>query len=405
VNLKKSTAYCYYAVAVACLFGCGECGDKLKLAPTNAREEKLASQSSEATEECSAPVNAQDSMVWPGHEATMVTAWGHDWVVVVAPRFPASEPLKFYVLGRERCQGKRLRAPDGLKVLDLATGANSSRLALAQGEEGGALLEHTGSGWKPLALLPEAISEVSASARLIADGDNVLIVDRSTLWFRQDSTWARMALPDDSQVAPIASDTLLLVGSRLYVGTQRGEYGGLLAAFDLDTSSNTAVLVKEASVLELALPVWAMVADAQGQIWAACGLAHLGRREGRVMKFRDDKWAVFAHSDSKSAPNSSWNLPPAAFVSVQLDHEGRPLVLGRGTGLAKFTGVGWRRIGTNWPDFHHVDDRLGGSIVFPNEPDRFVLIDQNTAILAAKARGAFLYDLKSGALTPIELLD
>ena len=170
VNRRKSTAYCYYALAVACLFGCGERGDKVKLAPTNASEEKLASQSPEATEECSAPVNAQDSMVWPRHEATMVTAWGHDWVVVVAPRFPASELLKFYVLGRERCQGKRLRAPDGLKVLDLATGANSSRLALAQGEGGAALLEHTGSGWKPLALPPEAISEVSASARLIADG-------------------------------------------------------------------------------------------------------------------------------------------------------------------------------------------------------------------------------------------
>jgi len=179
------------------------------------------------------------------------------------------------------------------------------------------------------------------------DGTVVLLeAERMHLW--SDGSWTS----HDIGHAPKTPGTMgvpshvLLTESRVYAGYDRGEWGGGLFTLDLKAPKWTAVGEVEGEEIEIGV----QKLTRKDAVWALFGLAHLGLREGFLVR-HGDGLQVVAQNDAPPFP-----LDDADFASMAFDEKGALYLLSGGRGLLRRKDDGWKHLTPQWSSFAYVND-------------------------------------------------
>jgi hypothetical protein len=225
-------------------------------------------------------------------------------------------------------------------------------LALCRGKADLFLLARQGEGWARQDL-PEEIRVASDPPILCADADSVVLLGNQKAFWRKGAGWE--SVPFAKRPGSRPGDEMgwvlnhaLLAKEKVYLGFDRGEWGGDLLALDLKTGAWEQPPLASGG----GWPVRDLKLGPGETVWAVEGLAHLGVRHGKLNVFDGNEWKVFCCSSEGKMSN--WNLDPASLDSVGFDGEGRVYVLSGCLGVARYEGGNWTQLTPGWPSFQYV---------------------------------------------------
>jgi hypothetical protein len=250
------------------------------------------------------------------------------------------EAKGLYVLDTERGVTNHLRIPAG-RVDDVATW-NGRAVALCGKDGEYRLLVRNANGWDELEI-PADARRVATKPKLIADQSTLVLFINNVAFKRTDKTWERINLKprpklmfsDDSN-----ADHLLLVGNKLYLGFDWGEWGGQLLSLELKTGEWMIID-------QYRLPIRDLKIGPGEKVWVVEGLAHLSLREGRIHQSDEKSWQTICDT-------ANWALPPASLDAMAFDGDGRVVLLSGSLGLIRQDRNGWTRLTPGWPNYAYV---------------------------------------------------
>src|SRR5690606_29505270 len=152
---------------------------------------------------------------------------------------------------------------------------------------------------------------------------------------------------------------IALVGSKLYLGFFRGEWGGGIATLDLTSRAWSKAPTSEE--IAKGLPVQSFERDPSGTLWVVEGLGHLSLLEGSVRVLKQDRWVDFAkvsggfnHETQAlvGRERENWDEPVSVFHDIAFDTAGRVHLLAR-SGVLRYQQGEWQRLTKKWFDFYH----------------------------------------------------
>ena len=202
---------------------------------------------------------------------------------------------------------------------------------------------------------------------IAADGEHLVVLTGTTLYSYESGDWRSIELGflDGEYAAP--ASRLLLDGATLYVGTDKGEWGGALYGLDIDT--------REVSVVSAP---WSdgdsNVADLDrgpdGRIWATIGCVHMNgfgelyvleRGAWRCVARAEDLAETAGHdwsewpevmASANRVGELPWRFPRSGFTALDFDDRGRPYLLTETFGVFRGEADGsWTWITRGWPTF------------------------------------------------------
>ncbi len=211
--------------------------------------------------------------------------------------------------------------------------------------------------------LPKVVESTCDQCILVTDRDDVLIATPSSCIFYKKEAWVEVGGWSAQRIGKASSpyegvlnwppDHVLLANGVLYLGTDEGEFGGMLLAFDTSTGSWTNVQEKWDAHHE---PVTAIRRSPVGEIWVTTGIAHLGLFEGDLRVLRMGQWILVARSTDPASQNVNWQAPPCDFRSVAFDDSGRQYVLTGLRGVFRSGDFSWESVTPGWPGFVYCTD-------------------------------------------------
>jgi hypothetical protein len=328
-----------WAGIIAPLLACGAGGDATSSAsagkPTapapSAPAHALASPPAAATE--TATMLDTTLLVRDQPRTGGIALWGD--VVVVRSWPPRALDL---ATGTTRDIG----LPGAGDILGLAT-AGGVRFAL-RGAVGGklALYERAGEAWAERALPPELTYDGKTPLVLEGDGDRLVLWTPVRLFLRAGGTWKASAVEAPPPELRGFATHHIVVGHRLYLGTNKGEWGGVLASLDLASGRWRA----EGTETD---PVTGLAVDPAGRLWVSRGQSHLGIDAGTLHVLEGDVWRRTTFSvgklrDDEPLSPGDWNLGDTSFDGVGFGPDGRVYLLTGRLGLVTrdARGGGWR---------------------------------------------------------------
>ncbi len=288
---------------------------------------------------------------------------------------------RFYVLDLGRAVASPLDLPGTREVIDVTTWGKDRALALCRADGGLRLLVRHGTGWDELAL-PTKAHRAATPLTIRADRTGVVLLAGDVLFRWAAGVWESVQIrpPPLShtlmQGRGVQPDHALLAGGRLYLGYDRGEWGGALLSLDVRTGRWEDIDLGDGG----AWPVRDLRVGPGGQVWVAEGLAHLILAAGRLSSGDGKGWRT-NYSLNREGPDAR-GVPPTPLDGVAFDGEGRLVLLGGSVGLVRRKGPGWRRLTPHWPEFAFVR----GLHVTP----------AGLAVVGLTDGGVLLIDLKSG---------
>lgn len=209
------------------------------------------------------------------------------------------------------------------RVTDLA---EWQRRPIAWGSRGEqrTLLVARGDAWESLPVPPGF-----TDGNLVTDGSTLALVGASDVALSEDgATWRTVtgAVID-------RPNTMVLHGGRLYMGFDRGEFGGGLEVVDLRTSPPT----RTGGLSQTSLPVRSIEAHGP-RVWVLEGLAHMGLSLGRLRRFEGGVETTVLACDGLSDEERRsctygcvgmvrWPYEATAFETMALDDRGRPHIV------------------------------------------------------------------------------
>lgn len=343
--------------------------------------------------------------------ATKVEQWGNSWLVTSSRALGRDKHhRRFLELDLANQAAKEVLPPDGGEIFAVTTGANGQQLALVRQSSMILLMTRREGEWHPIEIPKELAMSHAKFFLVTSDDNNLLILAEQVLWHRLDGEWRRVSLPTSGgpEKLPNSSDHLALAGNKLYIGFNRGEWGGAVAALDL--VKHTWVPTSTSTRFDDGLPVHGFKRDRSGDLWVVEGLAHLRQWNGSLRVLRKDQWVQFARTSGKFSAEKdkwldertvNWSFPATDFIDLDFDKDGRPYVLTPYLGILRHEDGSWQRMTNQWPDFSYRDADLGGIVT--NTPRGLVVVDDHTAIIAANATGVLVWDIKSDKATRIPI--
>ncbi len=342
--------------------------------------------------------------------ATNIQGWGRTWLVTSRRVLsPGNYANRFFELDLANMAAKELLLPGKGENLAVATNQQGKQFVLVRCDTGIVLMARGESEWRPISIPIQLVEAQSGFFSVALDGMNILILAERVLWHRHDGEWRRITFPEigDPEQLPDNRDHVALIDDTLYVGFDRGEWGGALVALDLVQQSWIPASVK--SRLD-GLPVLGFTRDPTGDLWAVEGLAHRRHRKGALRIFRKGKWVQFAKTFTTLPANkdgsiddrtTNWGYPPTKFIGLDFDTDGDPYVLTPELGIFRHHNGDWLRVTKQWPDFSYHDSALGG--IATNHPNAMAIVDEHTAILTVNDTGVLVYNLDTDEILRIPI--
>ncbi len=226
----------------------------------------------------------------------------------------------------EGMQAHPVLMPSCTRIVAVST-IGEDRALLCEWEEGRALLVEEAGRWQ-LEPIPEELRLGEEVLVMASQGQDLAIWTRgredprwtSRVFWRQEGSWKTVAL-DDVDALPNRMGTpahVLLDDGRLWLGFNRGEFGGGLFELRLEDGS-----WREMGPDTRHLPVTGMLRAADGDIWVTQGMAHMDLREGRLLRFDGQRREEVVTS---SPFDERWGLPEADFFGLSMDADGHPML-------------------------------------------------------------------------------
>jgi hypothetical protein len=340
------------------------------------------------------PLNAVGALVPDGQvEAYSAAEWNGSVVV----RTGGLPPWDLVALDLDSGQATPLRVPGLDEVTDVSTFRGQPvALGLVSGRR--VLLVLKSGRWQRLTV-PSGLGP--SGGILISGSEQWLVLlerQRGVVHWTANTAWRtqRLGLPVHGTIH------LAVVQDRLFVGHERGEFGGGLVALDLQTGTSVAVL----PMSQCTTPVKALERGADGHLWVVQGQCAMDDRRGRVLVLQGTTWKTVASSDASattSAPvegggrcgdapfdlsNINWSFEPAAFSGLSFDERGRPVVLTHPVGLVRLEGGRWRRLVDPW------------TLAPESGCWNFVKLIGRHAVLGTPGQGMAILDFESGRTSP-----
>jgi hypothetical protein len=304
--------------------------------------------------------------------------WG-DRVVV------ASDPPRVFDISSERFE--LLGLPEDPTLLGLAEYAGRSFFLCASTCGDSRLLERSGDTWQEHELpYARRIGDVTATA-IAADGSALVLLVSPWLYRFEAGEWAvvgvrRIAHEREDVLAPCPRHALLM-GRRLFLGYDDGEWGGDLVALDIDTGE---LVELEGMARSADMPVHGLTLDPRGRLWTARGLSHLGLAEGGLYRLDGDRWSTIAwnqgfypvDAEAEMQPAGDWGLPPTSFDAVVFDRAGGAYLVTDYLGVLRQTSEGgWVRVTPGWPEYAYVQGAVlhGRSLIVALGGTGLTLVD------------------------------
>jgi hypothetical protein len=339
-----------------------------------------------------------------------VQAWGKSWVSTSNGKHSNSmEPHKrYYELDLAKMVAHELLPPNSAEIVGIATGGQNQQLALVRDSSAILLFARNGEMWQPIEIPKELSASQAPFFHFVSDGDRLLILTEDVLWHRLDGTWQSWSLPTVGApgAKPDSRTSFALMGSKLYLGFSRGEWGGGIATLDL--TSRVWSKAPTSEEMEMGLPVSGFKRDPSGALWVFEGLAHMNSLNASVRVLKQDRWVEFAnvsgYLDYESEAlvareRKNWDAPPAVFMDLAFDATGRVHLLTNSLGILRFEQGKWLRLTKKWFDFSYRETNYRTG----SPPGELVLADDHTAILAAGEFGVLVWDLNSEKITRIPI--
>lgn len=251
----------------------------------------------------------------------------------------------FYELNVASARVERLRLPGDPHVMDLAP-IDRSRAVILSRDARGLYLVVGDLSSVTRRELPEAIRHSFGRARVFGSPGALGVWGGDKLYIERDARRRFRTLELPYRFGePTASDPLLVSGSRLLVGYDRGEWGGALFAVDLETA--------HAEALNVTFPLKDLRLDGLGRLWVAGGVEHLAVREGYLWRLEGNTWTTLLEMHSlrkpEVSPGTGWSYGPAVLSAVAFDQAGVPHVLTEQFGVVRYEGGVWTQTTTFWP--------------------------------------------------------
>jgi hypothetical protein len=343
-------------------------------------------------------------------EAQDVHLWGKSWVSTSNRKHSNFvEPHKrYHELDLAKMVAHELLPPNDAEIVAIATGAQNQQLALVRDSSGVLMFAKNGKKWKPIKIPKELRASQAIFFHFESDGDELLIVTQDALWHRLEGTW--QTLPLGTEGPPYAKisnwTSVALMGSTLYLGFSRGEWGGGIATLDL--TSRTWTKAPTIDEMERELPVHGFRQDPSGALWVFEGMRHRTTHDASVRVLKQDGWEDLVRFSSLFDYNTqadivsnrkNWDEPPMAFLDLAFDATGRIHLLTVDLGILRYEQGKWLRLTQKWFDFSHpVTEYRTGS-----PPRELLFVDDHTALMPAAEFGVLLWDLKSEKITRIPI--
>jgi hypothetical protein len=247
------------------------------------------------------------------------------------------------------------------------------------------------------------------------DGDLLVVFDDTAIRRYENGEWKTVRLNLGSDELIYSPARVLLVGRKLYIGVDKGEWGGQLVVADIDTGFAE---IEGRDWQHTAGNVRDIDRGPDGRIYVTCGLWHLDGESSVLMAFDGRTWETVLWSDYmvddrtlrssfRALPDGStetvectsekWiaeirdsihpgadgtRIPSADFVALAFDEQQRPCVLTELMGLWRRESSGeWRWLTPGWPNWGaNVIDLaiLGGKAVITSRSAGLIVVDLET---------------------------
>jgi hypothetical protein len=181
----------------------------------------------------------------------------------------------------------------------------------------------------------------------------MVLLLNEVLFHRGPGGWEAVPIKPPPSLMPVPvrreqADHALLAGGALYLGYDRGEWGGALLALDVLTGRCARMKLRAG----WGLPIRDLRSGPGTALWVVEGLAHLSGREGRLSRSEGKGWRTLCSSSREG--RVAWDLSPACLDAVDFDGKGRLVLLSGDLGLVRLDGNRWTRLTPDWPRFAFV---------------------------------------------------
>lgn len=242
----------------------------------------------------------------------------------------------FYRLDVERSRAHVIASPGDREILGLA-GVRGTAVALTRDRRGHQLFTLGGPhGSRMTNVLTRGFP--SERARLVGGDTHLVIAVTGALeWYageRSGETPCADMTVDDST-------KMVIHRGRLYIGTNRGEFGGGLRAIEIESGRTEELALPGPS------PVTGIAVDPSGTLWVTKGIAHLGMRDGALHRLGDDGWERVASCGRRA--EGDWPYEPSSFDAISFSPRGEPVLLCSSLGLVRLSEGRWVRDTPTWP--------------------------------------------------------
>ena len=277
-----------------------------------------------------------------------IAIWDGSVVVVTEEYTAPARPVKrtFHCLDREKESIGPLKLKDGYAVVALAENESFSFALCSRGKDLALFRKQRdpGARWEIIDL--ESKIDVRFGAKLAANKNMVFIVTPGELWSAREGfrKWRRLAmkglLKDELHQTwlctigyPPMPSAILVTDDTFFWGYDVGEWGGAAYAAALRKTgvSRSVFKLTEGNVK-------GFCKDIQGNVWIACGLAHMGVQTARLVRYSQGKSEILVDQLSyERAPTQSNNklkepFPPLAIDGLTIGSREWPVVIGSGFG-------------------------------------------------------------------------
>jgi len=269
------------------------------------------------------------------------------------------------------------------------------------------ILEREAGAWRHLG--PSALVSADVLPDAIAAAEDLLVVVEGTSLHRYRAGWWDSTPILGLERLPSGTSHTLLLGRRLLIGFDAGEWGGTLLWIDVETGEWSSA--DPAAGWWEGLPVRAITQDLRGRVWVVRGLAHLNGLEGWLLRWDGAAWAAtcgnkgdnhhgaadvsegggewrIGELSPPSLRTEDWSLAADAFDGVGFDDQGAACLLTTRQGVVRQAPDGaWRQVSRTPPE---------------GQCTGFV-IDGRSAVIGTGVAGVILVGLDDGHVRRIDL--
>ncbi|HEY9774261.1 MAG TPA: hypothetical protein V6C81_10720 [Planktothrix sp.] len=266
----------------------------------------------------------------------------------------------------------------------------SKRYVLCSTDNGVVLKKAQGRTWQDTKV-PTPVYAQPENWQISAGDDNVALVADKGFYLLEGNQWSRVDTKENAAGNMLGNS--LIKDGKIYGGFDNGEWGGSVSQTDCKTGASKDIFNNAF------FPVVGLKRAADGKIWIACGVSHMGLESAALFYYDGGKvvtasevvgmrsglgmgaGTISAQEKPIYSERKNWDFEPTCFAGFDLDKDGNPIALSLEEGLMRYSNEKWQRITRSW----HSGMYLGNLVV-----------DGSTAVIPVWERGVIMYDMSNG---------